>query len=155
MATIAQTATTVSPDARGRDTGAIVAEMPDSATATVPSAADAEVAVARLTSMSADRAADRIVSATRRREGEVVLSWQANVLRLVHDLFPNLALRMNTFANGLMPHDNRGERHHVTRGKDVTPSPVTSALTENMNTAAKQLNQLDVDRQSPRHPGTR
>ena len=54
MATIAQTATTVSQDARGRDTGAIVAEMPDPTADGVPSVADAEVAVARLESMSSD-----------------------------------------------------------------------------------------------------
>lgn len=54
MATIAQTATTVSQDARGRDTVAIVAEMADPPANGLPGVADAEVAVARLESMSAD-----------------------------------------------------------------------------------------------------
>jgi hypothetical protein len=51
---IAQTATTISQETRCRDTLAIVAKVPDSDPKAVPSAADAEVAVARLTSMSAD-----------------------------------------------------------------------------------------------------
>ena len=51
---IAQMATTASHDARCRDTAAIVAKVPDPDSTAVPSAADAEVAVARLTSMSAD-----------------------------------------------------------------------------------------------------
>lgn len=108
-----------------------------------------------LTSMSADRAADRILTATRRREGEVVLSWQAKLLRLLHDLFPNLILRANTFANGLLPHDNRGERHHLTRGRDVVPSAATSALTGSMKAAARQLNQLGERDELPRPAGSR
>ena len=51
---IAQIATTANHEARCRDTAAIVAKVPDSDPKAVPSAADAEVAVARLTSMSAD-----------------------------------------------------------------------------------------------------
>ncbi len=51
---IAQAATTVSHDARCRDTAGIVAQVPDPAATATPSAADAEVAVARLESMSVD-----------------------------------------------------------------------------------------------------
>ncbi|MBC8132390.1 MAG: SDR family NAD(P)-dependent oxidoreductase, partial [Deltaproteobacteria bacterium] len=92
----------------------------------------------KLTSMSAERAAERIVLATRRREREIVLSWQAKTLRLLHDLFPNLVLRANTFVNGLLPDDNRGERHNITRGKDVVPLPATAGLTRNMEAAARE-----------------
>jgi NAD(P)-dependent dehydrogenase (short-subunit alcohol dehydrogenase family) len=105
-----------------------------------------------LTSMSAQRAAERIFTATVRREREVVLTWQAKTLRLLHDLFPNLTLRVNTFINGLLPDDNRGERHHTTRGKDVTPSAATAALTRNMRTAATDLNQTGAERDAPSSP---
>jgi short-subunit dehydrogenase len=94
-----------------------------------------------LTSMSAERAAERIFRATLHREGEVVLGWQAKTLRLLHDLLPNVILRVNTFVNGLLPNDNRGERHHATRGRDLVPSSRTASLTRNMKAAAKQLNQ--------------
>ena len=49
---IAQMATTIIHEARSRDTLAIFDEVPDSRPKAAPSAADAEVAVARLTSMS-------------------------------------------------------------------------------------------------------
>lgn len=49
-----QSPTTVSHDALSRDTGAIVAEMPDQPNPGIVSAADAEVAVARLEAMSTD-----------------------------------------------------------------------------------------------------
>lgn len=54
---IAHSATTVSHEAFGRDTVAIVAKVPDAADSTamlVPSAADAAVAVAKLEAMSDD-----------------------------------------------------------------------------------------------------
>jgi hypothetical protein len=53
-APIAQIATTVSHEALCRDTAAIVAHVPDPKAASAASAADAEVAVARLAAMSAD-----------------------------------------------------------------------------------------------------
>lgn len=51
---MAQSATTASHDARCNDTAGIVAHVPDPRSTAGPSAADAEVAVARLTAMSAD-----------------------------------------------------------------------------------------------------
>ncbi len=53
-APIAQIPTTVSHEALSSDTAAIVADVPDRTTQGAPSAADAEVAVARLAAMSAD-----------------------------------------------------------------------------------------------------
>jgi NAD(P)-dependent dehydrogenase (short-subunit alcohol dehydrogenase family) len=56
-----------------------------------------------LTAMSARRAARRIVLAARRREAFVVLSWQARLLRLAHDLFP--PRRCTRVGGGaLLPH---------------------------------------------------
>lgn len=54
MEASAQSPTTASHDARSRDTGAIVAEMPDQPSPGIVSAADAEVAVAKLEAMSTD-----------------------------------------------------------------------------------------------------
>ena len=51
---IAHTATTISHEARCSDTAAIVAHVADPGKRAAPSAADAEVAVARLEAMSAD-----------------------------------------------------------------------------------------------------
>jgi hypothetical protein len=54
IAPIPQIPTTVSHEARSSDTAAIVADVPDRKIEAAPSAADAEVAVARLAAMSAD-----------------------------------------------------------------------------------------------------
>ena len=56
-----------------------------------------------LTAMSAARAARRIVTAVRRGEGEVTLSVQAKLLRLIHDLFPQLTTDVLGFVNRLLP----------------------------------------------------
>jgi hypothetical protein len=57
IAAIAQIATTVSHEARARDTGAIVADVPDASTkaaASAPTATEGEVAIARLMAMAGD-----------------------------------------------------------------------------------------------------
>jgi NAD(P)-dependent dehydrogenase (short-subunit alcohol dehydrogenase family) len=56
-----------------------------------------------LTAMSATRAARRIVEATRRGEGEVTLSVQAKLLRLAHDLFPQLTTDVLGVVNRMLP----------------------------------------------------
>jgi hypothetical protein len=63
MTPIAQTLTTVSHEARSRDTVAIVADVPDRNAENGPTVADAEVAVARLTAMSTDLRGCVIVTA--------------------------------------------------------------------------------------------
>ncbi len=56
-----------------------------------------------LTSMSAERAARRIVRALERGEIEVTLGWQAKLLRLAHALFPSVVIRAFGLANRLLP----------------------------------------------------
>jgi NAD(P)-dependent dehydrogenase (short-subunit alcohol dehydrogenase family) len=56
-----------------------------------------------LTSMNADRAARRIVDAIARGEAEVTLSWQAKLLRLMHDLMPGLTADVLGLVNRLLP----------------------------------------------------
>jgi len=54
-------------------------------------------------SMSARRAARRIVDAARRREPEVVVGAPARLLRVLKELFPSLSLRALSAANRLLP----------------------------------------------------
>lgn len=58
---IAQTPTTVSHDARVRDIGGIVAQIPDPIATTPPTATQGEVALARLASLSAELRGGAIV----------------------------------------------------------------------------------------------
>jgi short-subunit dehydrogenase len=53
--------------------------------------------------ISARRAARKIVAAIRRREGEVVIGLPAKLLRLLHDLFPETTLRTLDVSNRLLP----------------------------------------------------
>jgi short-subunit dehydrogenase len=103
----------------------------------------------RLTSMSAERAASRIVTAIRLREREVVLSWQAKALRLVHDLFPATTVSASVLVNRLLPGMSAGDAGRETLGMDIAPSALTTALTENMRAAAEDLNQNRDDRERP------
>lgn len=56
-----------------------------------------------LSAMSAERAARRIVQAVREGRSVVTLSWQARLLRLVHDLFPAATVRLLGWVNRLLP----------------------------------------------------
>jgi NAD(P)-dependent dehydrogenase (short-subunit alcohol dehydrogenase family) len=98
-----------------------------------------------LTTMSAERAAARIVRAIRRREARLTLSWQARVLRAIHDVAPAATTRGMTLANHLMPGPNGAGRSPRDRGdaaeglalRGTLPAPVEWALER----AAERTNQ--------------
>jgi len=79
-----------------------------------------------VTSVSAERAAARIIDSARRREGKVVLSWHAKALRLAHGLAPNLVLRALRWMNGQLPGE-RGLRFEARRGKELTTPDAPSS----------------------------
>ena len=56
-----------------------------------------------MTAMSARRAASAIVSALRRRDAEIVLSWQAKLLRLAHAAAPGTMTRVLGAVSRLLP----------------------------------------------------
>jgi NAD(P)-dependent dehydrogenase (short-subunit alcohol dehydrogenase family) len=93
-----------------------------------------------VSSMSATRAARRIVNAARYGEGEVVIGWQAKTVRWVHGVFPNLFLRLARMVNRLLPESTPGQ-YRGYRGMDLATPAVPSQLTRNMNSAARRLNQ--------------
>jgi NAD(P)-dependent dehydrogenase (short-subunit alcohol dehydrogenase family) len=69
-----------------------------------------KAAHSRLLSMDARRAARRIVEAILLRDPEVVIGWQAKLLRLSNDLFPRLASRaLALFDRQLPGHGSEGE----------------------------------------------
>ena len=92
-----------------------------------------------ISAMSARRAARRIVDAMRHGEAEVTLSWQATVLRLVHDIMPGATADLMAAVNRLLPSGD-GFTERVRGMKLATPlSP--SPLTAMMNRAARRNNQ--------------
>lgn len=63
-------------------------------------------AILPITAMSAERAARRIVRAIRRREARITLTWQARVLRTLHDMAPTATVRGLGLVNRLLPSAN-------------------------------------------------
>ena len=104
-----------------------------------------------LTSTSAERAARRIVISTRRRDGKVVLSWQARLLRMMHALAPNLVLNGMARINALLPRE-RGLRFEWRRGQDLADAdPVAHRRTDE---EARRFNQYPTGGATTPQPGT-
>ena len=103
-----------------------------------------------LSAMSAERAARRIVEATRRGEAEVTLSWQAKLLRLAHDLLPGTTADLLGVVNRLLPEGDGSTG--TARGMDLATPISPSPLTALMNQAAKDNNEYAGRPQpSPEH----
>ena len=66
-----------------------------------------------LFSMSARRAASRIVSAAVRGQAHLVLSWQAKVLALAHGLFPGATAGALGWVNRLLPAADPGAKERI------------------------------------------
>jgi short-subunit dehydrogenase len=66
------------------------------------------MARSRLTSMDVRRAARRIVAAVRRGDAELVLGWQARVMRVAKDLMPNLFASALTLFDRWLPRRGAG-----------------------------------------------
>jgi NAD(P)-dependent dehydrogenase (short-subunit alcohol dehydrogenase family) len=92
-----------------------------------------------ISAMSAERAARRIVQATKRGEAEVTLSWQAKLLRLTHDLFPGATQNLIGVVNRVLP-DSEEVRENV-RGMKLDTPIAPSAATTLMNRAAHETHQ--------------
>jgi NAD(P)-dependent dehydrogenase (short-subunit alcohol dehydrogenase family) len=104
-----------------------------------------------ITAMSAERAARRIVLATRRGEAEVTLTWQAKLLRLAHDLFPGAATDVLGLVNRALPRDEPGGEEAI-RGMKLATAASPSAATALMNRAARENNQYGgTPTPSPEH----
>ena len=95
-----------------------------------------------LTSMSAERAARRIVKALRRGETEVTLSWQAKTLRLAHGIVPGLMTRLFGFVNRLLPEPG-GIGHEERRGVELAMEQPPSRLTWLSDRAARRNNEYN------------
>lgn len=90
------------------------------------------------TSMSAERAAERIVCAIRRREREVTLTWQASLLRMAHGIMPGTVVAALGLANRLLPSSGDAPRWNVgTRMEQSAPDFVRRPL----DRAARAANQ--------------
>ncbi|MGQ0815222.1 MAG: SDR family NAD(P)-dependent oxidoreductase [Gemmatimonadota bacterium] len=103
------------------------------------------------TAMSASRAARRIVTATRRGEAELTLTWQAKVLRALNGLFPGAITRTLAGVNRVLPDAAPGQTAEA-RGMELATPLAPSPLTVLMNRAARETHQYrGTPRPTARH----
>ena len=103
------------------------------------------------TSMSARRAARKVVQATRRGEAEITVTWQAKLLRVTHGLAPGLTSDIMGVVNRALPASPDGETD-IARGLEMATPLVPSRLTGLVNRAARNNNQYGGKRHpSPEH----
>jgi NAD(P)-dependent dehydrogenase (short-subunit alcohol dehydrogenase family) len=105
-----------------------------------------------LTAMDVDRAARRIVTAVRRGEAEITLTWQAKALRLMHALLPGVTADLLGVVNRLLPDAPSDGRVRPARGMELATRLSPSPLTALMNRAARDNNEYGgIPRPSRRH----
>jgi short-subunit dehydrogenase len=90
------------------------------------------LAMTPLFSMSAERAARKIVAAALRGRAHLALGWPAKVAAGAHGLMPGLVSRLLGWTNRLLPAPT-GDRSEASPGREIPPrydSPWATALTE-------------------------
>lgn len=103
-----------------------------------------------LLSMDAGRAARRIVSAMRTRQGEVILTPVAQAAARGADVFPGLTAALLHLMSAVLPGPDE-QPGRIRAGKDLRPAlnrKVFSALTALGRSAARRLNELPGPHQS-------
>lgn len=95
-----------------------------------------------LISVSARRAARRIVRAARRGEAEVTISSAARVLRVSQGLFPGLVADALALGNRALPSADAAVAQEQVRGMQLATALSPSPITVLMNRAARTNNQL-------------
>jgi NAD(P)-dependent dehydrogenase (short-subunit alcohol dehydrogenase family) len=96
-------------------------------------------------SMSAERAARQIVTATRRREAVRILGLPANILERMHGFFPGLTDRVMALVNHGLPAMSRSATMTDARGVDLQPelrSRLRDLVTRPGRAAAQQTHQM-------------
>lgn len=94
-----------------------------------------------LLSMSAERAADQILTACQRGDAETTLSGVGNILSRFHHLFPNLSAEAFTVMNMLLP-SSGGIGKAPAKGSESTSWISPSFLTALGDKAARRNNEL-------------
>ena len=107
-------------------------------------------------SMSAEAAARRIVSATRRGEPEPILSWPAKILSRLHGLFPETWLEVAGLLNRLLPAPPAAAGEATARGMDVQErlhSPLLLTMMKLGLASAQRLHQYPGPLETIPHNG--
>lgn len=93
------------------------------------------------TSMNVERAARQIVAACRRGDAEVVLSLQAKLVAIFHDVFPEATSELMACVNQLLPGPG-GIGTNIAKGKDSSSFLAPSFVTALNDKAAVRNNEM-------------
>jgi short-subunit dehydrogenase len=94
-----------------------------------------------LVSVSARRAAEKIVNATCANRAELVIGWQAKLLATVHGVAPGLTQEVLAQVNRLLP--DAGGLTEKKRGRESHSAVTRSPLTALGKRAARRYNQME------------
>jgi NAD(P)-dependent dehydrogenase (short-subunit alcohol dehydrogenase family) len=100
-----------------------------------------------LTSISAERAARRIVNATKRGQALLTVDVPARLLRSLHDLAPGMAANTFGLVNRVLPGPNGDHRLH--RGEEVAGVGLNRAISRPIDKAARKHHQYSGERLGP------
>ncbi len=95
-----------------------------------------------LFAISVERAARQIVEATRRNRAELVVSWQAKLLAMVHGVAPGLTAEALALVNRLLPDADPGSAEKKA-GRESESLLTRAPLTALGKRAARRYNQLN------------
>jgi short-subunit dehydrogenase len=94
-----------------------------------------------LTSISARRAARQIVNAMRKRQPELIITWQAEMAAALHGVFPGIMADVLGTVNRMLPNAIEQNAARRFRGKDSETLVSRSPLTALGRRAAERYNQ--------------
>lgn len=94
-----------------------------------------------LLSISAKKAAQRIVQATQRHNVEITLTLPAKMLTSIHGIFPQLTIKLLSIVNRLLPGAGQADGFDRTTGKESETPLSRSFLTTLGQRAAQTYNQ--------------
>jgi short-subunit dehydrogenase len=100
------------------------------------------IATSPLLSMAVERAARKIVAATRRNQAELVIGWQARALMRGHSFSPGLTARALALVNRLLPQAQDGQVL-AKKGRESESALTRSPLTALGRRAAQRFNQTE------------
>jgi short-subunit dehydrogenase len=94
-----------------------------------------------LSSINAERAASKILEASRRGDAEAIISVQAKAAAKLHALFPEASAAVLATINHLLPNENGDRSKHkgIDSGSAVSPS----VLTAHIDAASVENNELE------------
>jgi len=93
-------------------------------------------------SMSAERAARKILAACRRGDAEIIVGFPYQIASRFHGLFPGTTIRLLSWVNRILPHENNRETR---RGKECESVVTRSGLTALNDRAAHRNNEHAID----------